>query len=113
MANDTIPTLQWLSNQIEKLDTDLLRQMLKVIAEFLMGLDADGRCGAAFGQKSDQRVNHRNGYRQRRGTRASARSRWSFPDFARAATFLNGCWRRDAGPRKPWSRWSVKATSTG
>ena len=66
MANDTIPTLQWLSNQIEKLDTDLLRQMLKVIAEFLMGLDADGRCGAAFGQKSDQRVNHRNGYRQRR-----------------------------------------------
>jgi len=66
MANDTIPTLQWLSNQIEKLDTDLLRQMLKVIAEFLMGLEADGRCGAAFGQKSEQRVNHRNGYRQRR-----------------------------------------------
>ena len=66
MANDTIPTLQWLSNQIEKLDTDLLRQMMKLIAEFLMGLDADGRCGAAFGQKSDQRVNHRNGYRQRR-----------------------------------------------
>jgi len=66
MANDTIPTLQWLSNQIEKLDTDLLRQMLKVIAEFMMGLDANQLCGAAFGQKSDQRVNHRNGYRQRR-----------------------------------------------
>lgn len=66
MANDTIPTLQWLSNQIEKLDTDLLRQMMKLIAEFMMGLDADQRCGAAFGQKSDQRVNHRNGYRQRR-----------------------------------------------
>lgn len=66
MANDSIPTLQWLSNQIEKLDTDLLRQMMKLIAEFMMGLDADQRCGAAFGQKSDQRVNHRNGYRQRR-----------------------------------------------
>lgn len=66
MAKETIPTLQWLSNQIEKLDTDLLRQMLKMIAEFLMGLDADQHCGAAFGQKSDQRVNHRNGYRQRR-----------------------------------------------
>ena len=66
MAKNTIPTLQWLSNQIEQLDTDLLRQMLKVITEFLMGLEADQRCGAAFGQKSDQRVNHRNGYRQRR-----------------------------------------------
>lgn len=66
MANNTIPTLQWLSNQIEKLDTDLLRQMLKVMAEFMMGLDADQRCGAAFGQKSDQRLNYRNGYRERR-----------------------------------------------
>jgi len=66
MAKETIPPLQWLRNQIETLDTDLVRQMLKVIAESLMGLDADQRCGAAFGQKSDQRVNHRNGYRQRR-----------------------------------------------
>lgn len=37
MTNDTIPTLQWLSNQIEKRDTELLRPMLKVIAEFPMG----------------------------------------------------------------------------
>ena len=66
MAKETIPPLQWLRNQIETLDTDLLRQMLKMIAEFMMGLDADRHCGAAFGQKSDQRVNHRNGYRQRR-----------------------------------------------
>ena len=66
MAKETIPPLQWLSNQIEQLDTDLLRQMVKTIAEFLMGLDADQRCGAEFGQKSSQRVNHRNGYRQRR-----------------------------------------------
>jgi transposase-like protein len=66
MANDTIPTLQWLSKQIEKLDKALLRQMMKLIAELMMGLDADQRFGAAFGQKSDQRVNHRNGYRQRR-----------------------------------------------
>jgi hypothetical protein len=29
MTEKTIPPLQWLSNQIEQLDTDLLRQMLK------------------------------------------------------------------------------------
>ncbi len=55
MAKDTIPTLQWLSNQIEKLDTDLLRQMLKMIAEFLMGLDADQHCGAAWAKKRSAR----------------------------------------------------------
>lgn len=66
MAKETIPPLQWLSNQIEQLDTDLLRQMVKTIAEYLMGLEADQRCGAEFGQKSSHRVNQRNGYRQRR-----------------------------------------------
>ena len=66
MANKTIPGLQWLSKQIEQLDADLLRQMLKAITEFLMGLEADQRCGAEFGQKSKERVNYRNGYRQRR-----------------------------------------------
>ncbi len=66
MAKKTIPPLQWLSKQIEQLDTDLLRQLLKTVTEFLMGLEADQRCGAAFGRKSEQRVNYRNGYRQRR-----------------------------------------------
>jgi len=66
MAEKTIHPLHWLSNQIEQLDTDLLRQMLKAITEFLMGLEADQRCGAEFGQKSQDRTNYRNGYRQRR-----------------------------------------------
>jgi putative transposase len=66
MAEKTISPLQWLSKQIEQLDTDLLRQMLKTVTEFLMGLDADQRCGADFGKKSEDRINYRNGYRQRR-----------------------------------------------
>ena len=66
MAKKTISPLQWLSKQIEQLDTDLLRQMLKTVTEFLMGLEADQHCGAEFGQKSEDRVNYRNGYRQRR-----------------------------------------------
>lgn len=66
MAKNTIHPLHWLSNQIEQLDTDLLRQMLKAITEFLMGLEADQRCGAEFGQKSQDRTNYRNGYRHRR-----------------------------------------------
>ena len=42
-----------------------MREMLKVFAEELMGAEADALCGAAYGERSDERVNRRNGYRER------------------------------------------------
>ena len=73
MAEKIIPGLNWLRNQIEQIDCDLLAQMLKAVAEFLMSLEADQLCGAEFGKKSPERVNQRNGYRQRRwDTRAGS-----------------------------------------
>jgi putative transposase len=45
---------------------DLLRAMVQAFAEALMGAEADALCGAPYGQPSEQRVNYRNGYRQRR-----------------------------------------------
>jgi transposase-like protein len=45
---------------------DLLRAMVQTFAEALMGADADALCGAPYGQPSADRVNYRNGYRQRR-----------------------------------------------
>jgi transposase-like protein len=45
---------------------DLLRAMVQAFAEALMGADADALCGAPYGQPSAERVNYRNGYRQRR-----------------------------------------------
>ena len=41
MAKKSIVGLQWPRKQIEQLDTDLLREMLKEMAEFLMGLEVD------------------------------------------------------------------------
>ena len=66
MVESTIPTLQWLRNKIEQLDTDLLREIVQSVAELLMSYDADSRCNAAYGQRSAERTNHRNGYRRRR-----------------------------------------------
>jgi transposase-like protein len=45
---------------------DLLRAMVQAFAEALMGADADALCLAPYGQPSADRVNYRNGYRQRR-----------------------------------------------
>jgi putative transposase len=50
---------------LESASPDLLRAMVKTFAEALMSAEADAICGAPYGQRSDERVNQRNGYRPR------------------------------------------------
>jgi len=47
-------------------DTELLRDMLGFVTDRLMALETEDRCGAAPGERSPERINHRNGYRERR-----------------------------------------------
>jgi transposase-like protein len=55
----------WLRKQLEDAHPDLLRAMVKEMAEALMSTDADAVCGAGYGERSPERVNRRNGYRER------------------------------------------------
>src|SRR6476619_7095480 len=55
----------WLRKQLEETSPDLLRVMVKDFAEALMSADADAVCGAGYGERSPERVNRRNGYRER------------------------------------------------
>jgi transposase-like protein len=57
--------LSWLRKQLETADVDLLREMVRSFAETLMSADADALCGAGYGERSQDRVNRRNGYRER------------------------------------------------
>jgi putative transposase len=56
--------LVWLAKHLEG-DDDLIRSMIKSFAEELMAAEAQGLCGAGYGQVSAERVNSRNGYRIR------------------------------------------------
>ncbi len=55
-----------LAELVEKgADINVLRQMVQFMAQRLMELDVQGRCGGAYDEKSCERLNSRNGYRER------------------------------------------------
>src|SRR5713226_6422908 len=46
-------------------DTTFLREMIGFAAQRLMELETEGLCGAGHGERSAERMNQRNGYRER------------------------------------------------
>jgi putative transposase len=49
----------------KRADADLVREMLAFAAERLMELEVESRTGVPAGARSPERLNHRNGYRER------------------------------------------------
>jgi len=64
-AGPSIDVTGWLQEQLAQASPDLLRSMVQTFAEALMSADADAVCGAGYGERSQDRRNTRNGYRQR------------------------------------------------
>jgi putative transposase len=63
----------WLRKRLERASPDLLRAVVQEFAEALMGAEADALCGAGYGERTPERVNRRNGYRERGwGTRVGS-----------------------------------------
>ena len=62
---NSVDTGAFLREQLESASPDLLRTMVKTFAEALMSAEADALCGAPYGERSEERVNSRNGYRAR------------------------------------------------
>src|SRR6266700_5008893 len=65
VVESTMDIRSWLRKQLEQASPDLLRAMVQDFAEALMGAEAEALCGAPYGERSPERVNIRNGYRER------------------------------------------------
>jgi Transposase, Mutator family len=64
-AGPSIDVSGWLEEQLAQASPDLLRAMVSTFVQALMGAEADAVCGAAYGERSGERTNTRNGYRRR------------------------------------------------
>jgi putative transposase len=63
-ATVSIDAIEWLRKQVEAAP-DGLRAMLTEMVNILMGAEVDAVCGAGYGERAEERVNSRNGYRTR------------------------------------------------
>ena len=61
----SVPAGDDFERQLAAAEPDMLRAMVKSVAEALMSAEADAICGAEYGQSSPERTNSRNGYRMR------------------------------------------------
>lgn len=62
--------------------------MVKTFADVLMSAETDALCNAEYGQDSDERVNHRNGYRPREwDTRAGVYDLTADTGWANVSTY--------------------------
>ena len=100
-APDSLPLHALAEDNLAAASPDLLRAMVKTFADALMSAEADALCNAEYGQVSDERVNHRNGYRPRE---------WDTRAGTEAVAFWSShrwnCWM------SPWRRASVGSTPT-
>ncbi|WP_328855845.1 IS256 family transposase [Microbispora hainanensis] len=55
----------WFDETLMQASPDVLREMVVRMAQMMMDAEVEQRCGAGYGEVSDQRTNSRNGYRRR------------------------------------------------
>ncbi len=61
----TKPTMSLAELAEKGADTELLREMIQFVAQRMMEMDGGSLCAAAYGERSPERANSRNGYRER------------------------------------------------
>jgi putative transposase len=108
-VSDSVDPAGWFAEQIGACEPDLLRKMVKTMAEALMSAEADALCGAEYGQRSGERVNRRNGYREREWDTRAGTIELAIPKLRSGSYFPE--WLLERRRRAEQALVSVVATS--
>jgi len=65
VVDPTMDAVEAFRKQLDGAGIDVLRELVKVFTERLMAEEVEVICGAGYGERSDERMNRRNGYRER------------------------------------------------
>jgi putative transposase len=108
-VSDSVDPASWFAEQIGACEPDLLRSMVKTMAEALMSAEADAMCGAGYGERSDERTNRRNGYREREWDTRAGTVELAIPKLRSGSYFPE--WLLERRRRAEQALISVVATS--
>jgi len=95
----TAPTIALAELAEKGADIDVLRQMVQFMAQRLIAIDVEGRCGAGYDEKSPERLNSRNGYRDRTWDTRAGSVELKIPKLRQGSCFpddQNGASQRQA-----------------
>jgi transposase-like protein len=100
-APSSIDPTKFLHEQLAQASPDLLRSMLTTFVNTLMSAEVDAVCGAGYGQRSDERVNVRNGYRHRDFDTRAGTLDVAIPKLRTGVVLPGQCSSAAAGPSAP------------
>lgn len=83
----TDPKMALLQLIEQEADTDLVREMLAFAAERMMELEIEAKTGVPVGTRSPDRLNHRNGYRERAWDTRAGRIELAIPKLRKGSYF--------------------------
>ncbi len=86
-VGNTMDPVGWLRKHLEEDQNDLLREMIHDFAQTLMEAEAQGLCGAGYGEISVERVNSRNGFRARELDTRAGTIELAIPKLRRGSYF--------------------------
>jgi putative transposase len=108
-ATESLNVAELVGQHLESASPDVLRAMVKTFADALMSAEADALCGAGYGERSAERTNSRNGYRQREGDTRAGTVELAIPKLRSGSYFPD--WLLEHRRRAEQALVSVVATS--
>jgi putative transposase len=87
MVNNNMDLMEWLRKQVEEADADFLREAVSFMVSSLMDAEVSAICGADYGERTPERSNKRNGYRERKWDTRAGTVELSIPKIRKGSYF--------------------------